>query len=252
MISEVYKKVSERIAASEGGCEACGMPETAADKPKLLILTDAHGDICHQALECPVLGRVYQTECALLMDNHCDIADYDVVIAYTLTNESLGKIANGIFDSDYTRLFGNALLTGKKIFVPKEEIELYKYKDTAPAVYYQRMEANLKVLTDSGVTVVENSQLSSVILKDSAPSPQPAAVQETVQPAAHFDAIREFVITKKVVTERDMILAGEEKAGCVILNEKAILTDLAKDYAKKRGIALVFGRPNEAKGGAVG
>lgn len=74
------------------------------------------------------------------------------VIAFTLTNEALGKIANGIFDTDYTRRFGTALLLGKRIFIAEEEVELYRYKDTAPAGYYSRLEENLKFLQQNGVT----------------------------------------------------------------------------------------------------
>ena len=74
--------------------------------------------------------------------------DFESVMkqANTAWNEALGKIANGIFDTDYTRRFGTALLLGKRIFIAEEEVELYRYKDTAPAGYYSRLEENLKFL----------------------------------------------------------------------------------------------------------
>ena len=44
---------------------------------------------------------------------------------------------------------------------------------------------------------------------------------------------REFVISKKVITERDLIAAKEQKVCCVVVDQKAILTDLAREYAGK-------------------
>ena len=35
-----------------------------------------------------------------------------------------------------------------------------------------------------------------------------------------------------------MISAREEKAACILVGEKAILSDLAKEYAKKYGISI--------------
>ena len=80
-------------------------------------------------LESKKLAECYRVECALLKEEDCDVASYEGVIAFTLTNEALGKIANGIFDTDYTRRFGTALLLGKRIFIAEEEVELYRYKD---------------------------------------------------------------------------------------------------------------------------
>ncbi len=242
LINAIYDKVQERITAQEssGSCETDGCYH---EKPKFLILADAHGDICHQALECPVLGRYYQMECALLMDCCCDITDYEAVLAYTMTNENLGKIACGIIDSDYTRLFSQALLAGRKIFVPEDEIELFRYRETAPAAYYARMEDNVKLLQDSGVIIAPNRELQACILDGKTPSSEPPCL-----PQEPGQEEREFVISKRVITERDLIAAKEQKVCCVVVNQKAILTDLAKDYAGKQRITIQRGCLGSSKG----
>ena len=112
MISEICRKVQERVAElekEEASAEPAAVP-SEDNRPALLILAEDHGMRCHPVLESKKLAECYRVECALLKEEDCDVASYEGVIAFTLTNEALGKIANGIFDTDYTRRFGTALL----------------------------------------------------------------------------------------------------------------------------------------------
>ena len=59
----------------------------------------------------------------------------------------------------------------------------------------------------------------------------------------------EFVISKKVITERDLIAAKEQKVCCVVVDQKAILTDLAREYAGKQKITIQRGCLGSSKGG---
>lgn len=235
MISEICRKVQERVAELE-------KEEAAADesKPGLLVLAEDHGMTCHPVLESKKLAECYRVECALLKGEDCDVASYEGVIAFTLTNESLGKIANGIFDNDYTRRFGTALLLGKRIFIAEEEVELYRYKDTAPAGYYSRLEENLKFLQQNGVTIVPLDQLEAAVLGESVSS-ETAAAPKKEEPAGEKEqpvsgtTVR---LEKRIITERDVISAREGKAACILVGKKAILSDLAKEYARKYGISI--------------
>lgn len=174
MISEICRKVQERVSElekEEASAEPAAVP-SEDNRPALLILAEDHGMRCHPVLESKKLAECYRVECALLKEEDCDVASYEGVIAFTLTNEALGKIANGIFDTDYTRRFGTALLLGKRIFIAEEEVELYRYKDTAPAGYYSRLEENLKFLQQNGVTIVPLDQLEAVVLGENVPEEQ--------------------------------------------------------------------------------
>lgn len=123
LVNEICRKVQEKITTME-------KQQDTDDRPKILILTNAHGTTCHQTLECRELGEYYRTECALMKNYECDMADYEAVIAYTLTNEALGKIANGIFDDGYTKLFGEAILSGRRSLFRKRK---WNYTVTKPA-----------------------------------------------------------------------------------------------------------------------
>jgi len=227
LINEICKRVKERLDTFQNS-------EDDTQKPKILVLTEEHGTICHEVLECPVLGAYYQMECALLQEYQCDMDAYEAVIAFTMSNESLGKIANGIFDGGYTRLFGKALLSGKKIYLLREEVELYKYREQAPVAYYQRLLTNLKLLQDSGVVIAPQKELQSIILTGA-----PVKVTKSKAPVCEATVSgKELIITKHVITEKDITTAHTERAEKIVVNKKAILTDLAREYAHKRNIAI--------------
>ncbi|NCB63732.1 MAG: hypothetical protein EOM52_08995 [Clostridia bacterium] len=234
LIDQILARVAEKV--SEAECAPCGCGCGNADQPKLLILTHEHGEHCHQMLESEKLRERYATECALLQDYQVDMANYEAVILYGLSNDALGKIAAGVCDTPFTCLASQAILMGKRIFVPTEEVELYRYASTAPAAYYAMMEEKLKLLTASGVVICSKANLEGAVL-----SGAPAPVCGPCSPisAAPKCAEKECRLSKKVITERDISAARESGASRLVVGGKAILTDLARDMAKTRGIEIV-------------
>lgn len=250
LIDEICRRVLRKAAALEEG--DLDVPEEKQEKndprPGLLILTSEHGTECHRMLEHEKLLEKYQTRCALLSEYQCPVGDCEAVIACSLTNEALGKIAHGIFDSGYTRMFGEALLSGKKIYVPEEEIELYRYRETAPKPFYGSLEANLELLKSSGVTVVPFAAIPELLLRETGESTETeksccrkgsgCGPAETADCGKNQEQVKEASLLKKIITERDMAALGNEKVQRVIVGEKAILTDLAKEYAARHKIVI--------------
>lgn len=234
LISEIYNRVQERVAACENGvqpsCPACCDEE----KPVLGVLAEDHGMICHPTFESETLREMYTMRCAL-MEEKWDVENWEGVIAYTLTNEALGKIVNGIFDTPYTRAFGKALLMGKKIFIPEEEVELYRYKETAPAKFYQRLEENITFLKENGVVIVPNAQLVSEILGTECDRCVPSCSEESEEPVKEA---KDLSFTRRVLSERDLIVANQDRITRILVTKKTIVTDLARDYAKKYHIVI--------------
>lgn len=186
-------------------------------------------------------------ECALLADYQCSVKDCEAVVLYTLSNEALGKISHGIFDNGFTRLLGQALLEGKKIYVAEEGIELYEYRDTAPKAFYGRLEANLQMLKDSGLMIAAHEQIPDLILHGAdTEAPEGCPEEPACSPAeaaADTDGdcaeeLPEAVLDKKIITEKDMISLGNQRIKRVIIREKSILSDLAKEYAAKHKILI--------------
>lgn len=232
LIDQILARVAEKVSQAEA--TPCGCTDNG--KPKLLILTREHGEHCHQMLESEALRVRYDTACALLQDYQVDMAGYEAVLLYGLSNDALGKIAAGVCDTPFTSLAAQAILMGKRIFVPTEEVELYRYASTAPAAYYAMMEEKLKLLTASGVVICSKANLESAVLSG---APVPACGPCSPISAAPKCAGKECRLSKRVVTERDISAAKESGASRLVISAKTILTDLARDMAKARGIEIV-------------
>lgn len=185
LVEEIVARVAAKIEAESA---PVAVPVDSG-KPKLLILTQEHGTLCHQMLESPRLAEYYQTECALLQDYQCALESYEAVILFGLDLELMGRLSGGLCETPASRLAQKALLLSKKVFVPQETVELLKYADSAPAA-----------------------------------------------PAASGDCAR---LDKRIVTERDVNAVYKRGMTTVYVCQKAIITDLAREYAQARGVEIV-------------
>lgn len=126
-------------------------------------------------------------------------------------------------------------------------MELYRYKASAPAAYYEKIEAGLKLLLKSGVVVAKMKELQALILDGQAGVEASAEPQEP-DTAEEADAKEQYFF-KHVITEKDVTAADREKVGILVIDQKAILTDLAREYAKKRRMTIIRKELSSAKRG---
>ena len=238
IVEEILRRVAEKISEAEGSCAPCA---DSGGKPGLLILTQDHGTVCHATLESEALKARYRTDCALMHHYDVELDDYEAVVLFNLSCDAMAALASGACDSAYTRLASKAILSGKKVYVPTEEVELYRYKETAPAAYYNMMQQKLDLLVASGVVICAQASLEQVILGNASPVPAAAAPVCAAQPApaatcCEAKAVR---LEKRVLTEKDLIEANMSGITEVHIGEKTIVTALAKDAAKDRGMTIV-------------
>lgn len=241
LVEEIVARVAAKIEAESA---PVAVPVDSG-KPKLLILTQEHGTLCHQMLESPRLAEYYQTECALLQDYQCALESYEAVILFGLDLELMGRLSGGLCETPAFRLAQKALLLGKKVFVPQETVELLKYADSAPAAYYQHLYGQLTLLQQAGMTICPLGNLEEAILSgECASAVKPPAPVEVIQvptaapaaPAASGDCAR---LDKRIVTERDVNAVYKRGMTTVYVCQKAIITDLAREYAQARGVEIV-------------
>ena len=240
IVEEILRRVAEKISEAEGSCAPCA---DSGGKPGLLILTQDHGTVCHATLESEALKARYRTDCALMHHYDVELDDYEAVVLFNLSCDAMAALASGACDSAYTRLASKAILSGKKVYVPTEEVELYQYRETAPAAYYNMMQQKLDLLVASGVVICARAGLEQVILGSETPAPVPAAAPVSAAPACAAPAAcceaKEVRIDKRVLTEKDLIEANMGGVTKVYIGEKTIITALAKDAAKDRGMTIV-------------
>lgn len=240
ILARVVEKLAQSGACSQG-CPACGGPAPDDGRPGLLILTQEHGEDCHHVLEDPRLTACYRTECALLQDYQVDLDRFEAVVIYQFTNEVLCKLASGICDTPFLKLAQQALLAGKRVFVPTEEMEAMRATSCKlPAPYCAMLQEKLALLTACGLTICSQQNLAGAILDGACPacSAAPAAPAAAPEPCGPG---KELCIDKRVLTERDVIAADKDEVTCIRIGEKTILTALAVEYAKSKGIRLIRG-----------
>lgn len=241
ILARVVEKLAQNGAGSQG-CPACGGPAPDDGRPGLLILTQEHGEECHHVLEDPRLTARYRTECALLRDYQVDLDEFEAVVIYEFTNEALCKLASGICDTPFTKLAQQALLAGKRVFVPTEELEAMRATSCKlPAPYCAMLQEKLALLTACGLTICSQQNLAGAILDGACPAnPAPGAPAAAPEPCGCGPA-KELCLDKRVLTERDVIAADKDEVTCIRTGEKTILTALAVEYAKSKGIRLIRG-----------
>lgn len=245
IVEEILRRVAEKISEAEGSRAPCA---DSGGKPGLLILTQDHGAVCHATLESEALKARYRTDCALMHHYDVELDDYEAVVLFNLSCDAMAALASGACDSAYTRLASKAILSGKKVYVPTEEVELYQYRETAPAAYYNMMQQKLDLLVASGVVICAQASLEQVILGSASPVPAAAAPVRAAAPAEPAPAPapaaacceeRAVRVNKRVLTEKDLIEANMSGVTEVHIGGKTIVTALAKDAAKDRGMTIV-------------
>ena len=212
---------------------------------KALVLTEEH---CGENCSIEAYGsELCKVDCALAQNYEVNVDDYDVVVVRSMTNSNLFKIANGCTDNKFLALAAEAILKGKRVIMVKECVEILKYAETAPKALYNNIYKNLQILLDSGVELAPEENVKTALtdgieVPAEVPAvPAPAAVKEEAPapaPKAESDD-SVLVLTKRVVTERDIKAAAAQHYTKIQLPEKPVITYLAKDTAFELGIELL-------------
>ncbi len=237
LVNEIVKRVAQKMSEFESKSGGVNFAANSAPcKQKLLILTPQHGEKCHEIYESESLKANCEIDCALEQNYNVDVEKYDAVILFGFTVELLCRLSGGVCDTPFSSLAQKAILLDKKIIVPKEEVELYNYRpQSRKNEYYAFLENKLSRLLNCGITICPCAEIEGKILANCSGGSK-AVAASFVQSSANLCTVK---LTKKVVTEKDMAAAKANKAGTVCVAKKAILTDLAKEYANKYSLTIV-------------
>lgn len=231
LVEEIVRRVTARLHELEGAEQA----DPSESKQGLLILTQAHGTACHSVLESEAVRRKWRVDCALQREYDVELADYDAVLLGDLSCGALDRIASGVGDCAFTCLAVQAILAGKKVYILTEGVELYRYRESAPAVYYKMLQQKLDFLQASGAVLCTQTDVGQLLTEK-----QPAAKLQV--PPAEASNAKEKTLAKRVLTERDLIDAEKQGVACIRVGAGCIITALAKDLAAGRGITIIKGQ----------
>lgn len=222
LVAQIAAKVKEKLSQMEVNAEI--QPSCCEAKPKVLTLSEDYDTTGLQ--------------------EHCEIEEFDVIVLRKVSNTALGKITEGIGDTAFTAAVIKAILLGKQIVAPNEELELFQYRDTAPKLYYGMMMQKLEMLKNVGVQFCSSDDLESVLLKkESLPEKKSTSVYQKEETVTTCNSPSEQTVnfTKRIITEQDMRGAFEKHATQICITKKTIITDLAREYAEHKGISFIIG-----------
>lgn len=247
-VAQKLAEAGEKVSV-EQVMQAMGLVDSPAKLPGLLLVAKEHGCSCHSLYESSKINDAYQICCALEQDYQVELDDVDVVVLFQLTTEDMCKLVSGITDTPYTKLAAKALLMGKKVYVPREEVELYEYPVGGLGSYQCMLQAKLTKLVSFGLKVCPMDKLEDCILGETPAAEScepecgtcetPIKAEEICEETCTADEPEEKTFDKRVITERDIIEANREKVKVIRITSKNILTPLAKDAATKRNIRLI-------------
>lgn len=240
LAAEVLKRVLEKIDPL-----TIDRTEQVIDeekKEKILILTTEHKDGCHPILEDQGLKQSFDLECALLKEYDYSSDDFDRVIMYGIDNMMLSKLASGIIDCDYLKLASKAILSGKSVYMIKEEVEFFQYKKTSPAMYYKVFKNHLELLRKSGVIICSWEDLGEQLIKGQKGKgsiSEQTKIQSLNETFYENENYVEFkAIEKKVITEKDVMGLKKDNYKLIKIGLHSIVTDLAREFAEKNKIVI--------------
>lgn len=222
IIDEVTKEVLKCISQLE-------------KEPKILILTEEHGKSCHELLEkFSDLG----VTCGLQIGEGISLGSIHTVILMGMSNDNLYRLANGSSETRYLKLASEAILTGKRVIVVKEEIELFKYERSAPILYYNKILENLEFLRKCGVIIVAQKDLG-LYIDNTNKIPEEVSKEAKIPLKENEQVQKAYAITKKLITDRDIKEALRNGAKVISVMPKTIITQLAKDSMSAYNINLI-------------
>lgn len=234
----------------------------------LLILTEEEGSNGKAFLENSEITGRYNVQCAVLSDgssdNSIDMERIDTVVLYNLTCANLSKLCVGMADTPYLKAALQALMSGKRLLVSEDEIEYLRYRKNMPSPMWKRMSGDLEFLKSCGLTVVPSEKLVSAVIDRSAEKPDRIAMDKSVEKPDRIAMDKsaekmqtegnsssgenplsvdgceacgkECIISRKAVTERDVIESVKAGTTCIRVRKDCIITDLARETAERKGI----------------
>ena len=220
LIDEILKRVLKKISERENQHE--NMPTL----PKLLVI--ANPECAQRNLQDyeDILGKDYEIHCSCEYQNDIELADYSSIVITDLDNGSLSKLAKGEFESSYLALIGRAIMAGKKILLPLEEIEFKRYEKTMPTLLRGLLTQKLNALKQWKVEMKPLNDIATELTK---------VGRRSVMPDG-FDA---DVLHKKFITDKDVLSIIEAGAGEIRIAKTSIITDIAMERIQRNGLSLL-------------
>ena len=224
LIGEIVRRVELAIIKHE----TAKMP-----KRKVLVISRDLNQSCPEVISNKDLIESCDVNSVDGNTQQVNLEGYAKVLICDLDNDSLSKLTSGIFDNPYLKLIGSCIMQGKDIAVVEDDIEFLQYQDTAPKAFLAMFNHKLDTLREWGLEVRTLDDLTvSLCGHDDPAGPEKTPPQTAQKPVSGS------VVTKKALTEADVINANFRHQKEILVSENTIVTEVAEDYGRKHGITI--------------
>ncbi|KEI69438.1 hypothetical protein [Endozoicomonas elysicola] len=248
LVELIAKRVMEQLLALQG--------QSVINKPLQSVLVVGDCDN-RQQLE-QTLGNNYSLSFTADRQNdgcpqpaRLELAKYDHIILASLSNSLLSALAIGLERGSEGCVIVESLLLGKTVHILEEGIVYRRFRDTANPAFYQVFQNKEATLCSFGMAVVTLDSLSDALTGvDTPEKPENASINEVVyqvsapkersyiEPKLADKGV--FNLEQRVVGEKDLRACYEQGYRKIRLQERALITPLAKDFLRmKDGLELV-------------
>lgn len=225
LIGEIVKRVELAIIKHE---------TAKTPKRKVLIISKDLNQSCPDLINNKNLIESCEVNKVDINAQQVNLEGYAKVLICDLDNDSLSKLTSGIFDNPYLKLIGSCIMQGKDIAIVEDDIEFLQYKETAPQAFLAMFNHKLDTLREWGLEVrtLDDLTVSLCSNDDSGDSEKKAAAQTAPK------KVSGSVVTKKALTEADVINANFKHQNEILVSENTIVTEVAYDYARRHRITI--------------
>jgi ethanolamine utilization protein len=224
LIGEIVRRVELAIIKHE----TAKMP-----KRKVLVISKDLNQSCPDLITNKNFTESCDVDSVDINTQQVNLEGYSKVVVCDLDNDSLSKLTSGIFDNAYLKLIGSCIMQGKDIAIVEDDIEFLQYQDTAPKAFLAMFNHKLDTLREWGLEVRSLDDLTvSLCSHDDTGSPEKKVAQTAPE---HVSG---SVITKRALTETDVINANFRHQNEILISENTLITEVAADSAKRRGITI--------------
>lgn len=227
LVEEIYRKIQE---------DGFKRPPLKKKKKSLVIVGESNVNKYKKVLDDFTLSPLTQ-ECS----------ECDAVLITKLCLKGLSNLALGSCNTKEESFVLEMLLKGKRVFVLYEGILYRRYKNTAPKVLYNKYIKFEEEIKSYGVEIIKDlSELRSLYYEEFREEKllEEGSLKEDFKALKREDKEEEFkgeevkalgtldLSKKRLISEGDLRKPHIKGIKKLLLNKKAIITPLAKDYIR--------------------
>ncbi len=227
LVNEVAARVQKRIMESYAESAALTVNECATGKRIVLVNRKSCED-CSKCLKNELLQHGIHVTCSQSEKKLRADQKTDAIIALHMKEQDVMRIAAGVATDAYTEDLVAGLLQGIPVYVPMERAEFAGCAPAPAKRYRMLLEEKKQFLKTCGVRFMLEKEVIACLEKE-----------KPIGDACNLEC-RNEPRKKRLLTEQTVRDAERQGKNQIVINRRTIITDLAKEYAHKRNITLIY------------